>query len=216
MRINVLSIFILLFVSCADNSSDKKNSLSIYGQTFENMEAQKLNDKAVYQLNRGNFNASERILFKALSLEPNNATILGNLGLNYDLKEDYNKAIEYYEKSLVVSDSTYLITGANLGLLYYQTKEYSKGIAILNYVIEKSTESDLIFASIINRGYNYLAMGNCKNARSDLERVKGSSSNNVDIDLDILRFEKKINELCTTAHNRHRSQGYGGREENLI
>jgi len=54
-----------------------------------------------------------------LTIEPDNPTILSNLGLNRHLAKDYQKAIALYQKAYQISDATYHMAAINLGLTYY-------------------------------------------------------------------------------------------------
>ncbi|MFC4094955.1 tetratricopeptide repeat protein [Euzebyella saccharophila] len=151
-----------------------------------------MNSKAIREVKSGNHDSAKDLFYEALDLEPNNPTILSNIGLYYqDLGLD-QKAIEFHNKSLKASDSTYLISGANLGNAYYQIGEYSKGIRILDFVIENTSEDKLLVAAYVNRGFNHLGKGNCKKAKSDLMTAKNKSSNQKDMDFQVSRLEKKL------------------------
>ena len=66
---------------------------------------------------------------------PTTAQIYDNLGLAYGAKRDYDRAIEYHEKSLEIKlialDETHPSTAEtynNLGLIFHLKGEYDKAI----------------------------------------------------------------------------------------
>ena len=194
----------MLLIGCRQSKSSKEfSSTSISGQNFYTIEAKDINDRAVKEAKNRNHDLAEDLFFKALEIEPKNPTILSNIGLNYEIQENARKAIEYYEKSLVISDSTYLISAANLGRLYYQNGRYSNGIKILDFVIKNCRENKLLTIAHINRSFNQLGSGNCENAQSDLNFVKHSISKSDEINIQIERLEERIKN-CVQSSKRVR------------
>ncbi len=192
MKFKCLLLLLVLALACAEKKTKNNSSISIKGQKFENPKANELNSQAIREVENGNHDSAEDLFYEALDLEPNNPTILSNIGLYYqDLGLD-RKAIEFHNKSMKVSDSTYLISGANLGNAYYQIGEFSKGIKILDFVIENTSEDRLLVVAYVNRGFNHLGNGNCKKAKSDLMTAKNKTSHQKDIDFQINRLEKKL------------------------
>ena len=192
MKFKFILLGLVLLFACGEKRTEKNSSISITGQKFENEKAHELNDKGVKEARDGKYDSAEELLFEALDLEPNNPTILSNIGLCYQNQGLDRKAIEFHRKSMTVSDSTYLISGANLGLAYYHIGEYSKGIEILDFVIQNCSENRLLKAAYVNRGFNHLKIGNCKKATSDLKIAKSLSSNQYDEDFQINRLETKL------------------------
>lgn len=192
MKLKHLVFLLFIVSSCKEKEYPKNSSISISGQKFENVKAQELNDLGIEKAKDEKYDSAEKLFFEALKIEPENPTILSNIGLCYQSKEMYGKAIEYLEKSLVVSDSTYLISGVNLGNLYYQNEDYGKGINILNFVIENTDDNGLLIIAHINRGFNYYGKQDCKKAKSDLKFAKSLSSNHKDVKFQIDRLESRI------------------------
>ncbi|XP_064623182.1 uncharacterized protein LOC135485263 [Lineus longissimus] len=76
-----------------------------------------------------------------------------NIGLMYDLKEDYEKALYYFEKGyqlkkeLIGPSKTVIISMRNLGLQYIRKKEYKKAL-------ELAEENLATFEQVANRDKN--------------------------------------------------------------
>lgn len=192
MKLKYLLLFPFLFLACKENKMVKNSSISITGQKFENPKASELNAKAIREVKSGNPDSAKDLFYEALDLEPKNPTILSNIGLYYQNLGLNQKAIEFHNKSLKASDSTYLISGVNLGNAFYQIGEYSKGIRILDFVIENTSKNELLLAAYVNRGFNHLGQGKCNEAASDLMTAKSMSSHQKDMDFQIDRLEKKL------------------------
>ena len=200
MSAKYLFLLVLIVTACKENPySEKNSSISISGQKFEKQEALELNNLGVKKAKEGDHYSAKDKFFKALELEPNNPTILSNIGLYYQNQEMNKKAIEYHQKALLVSDSTYLISGVNLGHVYYQVGQYSKAIDILDFVIKEGKEKRLLITAHINRGFNYVRNGECIKAKSDLNYAKINKPEDDKMIFQINRLEQKINQMCTTA-----------------
>lgn len=97
-----------------------------------------------------NYDAAVQNYQDALQLVPNDAVTLLKLGNIYKLKEDNTKAVNYYQKSIIVNPD-YTDGWFNLGLAY----------ANENNLIEsqKSFEKVISLDSNYNFGYAYYALG---------------------------------------------------------
>ena len=97
-----------------------------------------------------NYDAAVKNYQDALQLVPNDAVTLLKLGNIYKLKEDNTKAVNYYQKSIIVNPD-YTDGWFNLGLAY----------ANENNLIEsqKSFEKVISLDSNYNFGYAYYALG---------------------------------------------------------
>ena len=137
-------LFVILFsvlISCkSENNSKEKDSLEsnkrnidlyITGEKFETKKADKLNLEGIELSKKSEYKKAEKIFLNALEIEPNNPTILNNLGNVKDYQNKYEESIKYYEKSLLVSDSLYLNAGLNIGVISYKTKNYNKSLNLL-------------------------------------------------------------------------------------
>ena len=174
---NKLTIFLLLIISLSSCKNDKKSDYNneqdktIKGDYYENLNASDLNEKGIELSKSGNYKKGKEVFLQALELEPNNPTTLSNLGLNRYLDYDYDNAIKYYQESYQISDSTYHIAAINLGLTYFYSKKFDKGIEITNYVIEHSKDKDILSSAYVHRALNYLGKDECEKAQTDLNYI---------------------------------------------
>lgn len=176
----LLSISSLLFMSCLNMAKEdniKKKEITIPGNDFQNSEAEKLNEEGVQMSKNGDYKSGKAFFLKALEIEPDNPTILSNLGLNNYFTKDYESAKIYYQKAYTLSDSTYHIAAINLGLTYFYNKEFDKGIEICNYVINSTEDKVILCTAYVHRSLNYLGKDECQKAQADLfyiqENFKG-------------------------------------------
>jgi len=177
MKLNKLLLFSLLIISlnsCKDNKkvsvNDEQNK-SISGDYYENEDAEELNEKGIEFSKNGDYDKGKEVFLKSLELDPNNPTTLSNLGLNRYLDYDYVNAIKYYQESYKISDSTYHIAAINLGLTYFYSKQFDKGIEITNYVIENTKDRDILSSAYVHRALNYLGKDECDKAQTDLNYI---------------------------------------------
>lgn len=78
---------------------------------------------------------------KTIELFPNNGVALRGLGtIYYEIEEDSDKAIEFYEKSLKVDEEGSRPIYYNLGWLYNDKESYDEAIKILLKAIEYDSE----------------------------------------------------------------------------
>tara|TARA_R110002096_G_scaffold243197_1_gene435300 strand:+ start:66 stop:686 length:621 start_codon:yes stop_codon:yes gene_type:complete len=170
--------FLLLVISCLNNKSSNEISEvdytqnSISNQEFKNPEAEKTNDIAVEYAKKGENTKAETIFIDALEIEPDNYTIMSNIGLNSLALKKYDKSIEFLKKAIIASDSTYFIANSNLGLVYYKTADYEKAIKTLDYVINNCNDKKIIRAAYINQALSYISNGNCTEAENNLILIK--------------------------------------------
>lgn len=187
----IIYFYLLLFYIYGCNSNEVSTTV-IYGQKFDNPKAEELNHFAIEKAKAGQNDMALNIFFDALKLEPNNPTILSNIGLTYEVLDKNEQAIEFHEKSLIISDSTYLISGSNLGRLYCHIGEYSKGILILDFVIKNCKDEELLTTAYINRAFNYLGIEDCEKAQSDINFAKNSNLKSEELETQIERLEERI------------------------
>ncbi|MBQ0788579.1 MAG: tetratricopeptide repeat protein, partial [Oceanihabitans sp.] len=157
-------LLIIFFSRCKDARQNPNNippSKTANGFSFETQEAENINDDAIEFSKKGKYKKAEQTFLRALQIEPNNVTILSNLGLNLSLVGDYYGAINYYQKSYKLSDSTHHIAAINLGLAYYNIESYKKGVDITTFVIHNATNKPFLASAYVNRAFNYIKMNNC-------------------------------------------------------
>lgn len=111
-------------------------------------------------------------LFQAL------ASVYTNLGYMERQRLDYDKALEYYEKSLTLAPDTLLenaaITYANISAIYYYKSQFGEAEEYLDKAIELAARKDdkLALASLYsNRGVYLNALGKEKEALDYYEKA---------------------------------------------
>ena len=172
-------IVFLLIIACAcldagSKSSRHDRSITIPGSVFETREAEEFNDEGIAQSKKGKFETGKQLFLKALKIEPNNPTVLANLGLNRYMVYDYKNAIDHYQKSYEMSDSTYHIAAVNMGLTYYYDKQFEKGIEITTYVIDNAEDEFILTTARVHRGLNYFGKQECNNLNMDIQFIFGN------------------------------------------
>ena len=161
-----------MFSCKSENNSNKKKDIDIYynNEKFESVESEKLNSEGVELAKKNELNKAETKLLKALKIEPNNPTVLNNIGNVKKLKKEYDESIKYYEKSLTVSDSLYLNSALNIGIVSYQNEKYIKSEKILKYVIIESNDLKLTGIAYYNLVLVYLKQNKCGKAKMEFKK----------------------------------------------
>ena len=72
-----------------------------------------------------NFDLARKFLHRGFSIQPQNTSILNNLGTAYKELGKIQESINYYEKVLELN-SNHTNANYNLGLIYYQLKQLDK------------------------------------------------------------------------------------------
>ena len=187
----------LILTSCKDSlkKTDLNNAeqVVIKGDYFETAEAENLNNQGVEYARKGYIEKGNELFKKAESIEPNNPTILNNLGNSNSYMEKHSEAINYFSKALKVSDSTYLSAGSNLSLEFFKIGKYNKGVQIADYVIRKSDNEFHTIAARIHKSFNLTRLGKCEKAKSELRiiRDKSKTVNNLDDQIEIMESRIK-------------------------
>tara|TARA_R110000868_G_scaffold289573_1_gene549817 strand:+ start:2048 stop:2695 length:648 start_codon:yes stop_codon:yes gene_type:complete len=151
---------------------DGRVSAYISGDDFENSEANKLNSEGVNLAKEGYFEKAKLKFQNGLEIEPENPSLLNNLGnAEHELK-NYQIAIKYFEESFKVSDSLYLNAGLNLGLLYWKDYEFEKSVKVLEYVLSKSSKKYEKSAAHFQLAITYLDMNTCEKAKWNFIKAK--------------------------------------------
>ncbi|WP_188466685.1 tetratricopeptide repeat protein [Bizionia arctica] len=199
---NKLLMFLLLIISLSSCKNDKKSDYNdeqdktIKGDYYENLNASDLNEKGIELSKSGDYELAKEVFLKALELEPNNPTTLSNLGLNRYLDYDYVNAIKYYQESYKISDSTYHIAAINLGLTYFYSKKFDKGIEITNYVIKNTKDKDILSSAYVHRALNYLGKDECGKAQTDLNYIIDNFQGIGNTEYHIKDLTEKIKNCC--------------------
>ena len=182
MKIYLIVILFSVLISCKteNNSSGNENlksnkgniDLYITGEKFETKKSEKLNSKGIKFSKKNEYKKAEKIFLNALKIEPNNPTILNNLGNVKKFQNEYEESIKYYEKSLLVSDSLYLNSALNIGIVSYQTENYNKSLTLLEYVISESNNLKLTEIAYYNLVLVYVKKNECEKAKTEFEKYE--------------------------------------------
>lgn len=174
--------FIVTFASCknTDKSHEKSTEKSmtiatpigvkkphmfIGNEHFESKKAEFLTNEGVQYVMMGEFLKAEEKFREALIYEPNNPTILNNLGSFEDYMGYKNKAILLYTESFISSDSSYYNAAYNLGRMYCKLGEYQESEKILKYVLDNFKEPEFQSASSHLLANVYVELKDCEKAK---------------------------------------------------
>lgn len=179
----LLSISSVIIKAQTTNSTNKeaKELLKKAGQSFLKLETKKSLDFAQKALIIATKNSDDLIASKAYNL----------IGLNFEEFSDYQKAIEYYTKGLVLANKVNNDTvkgwlNNNLGNVYcYRKIDFHKGIKHykegLKYSIQHNDEYEIMFSKL-NIGSAYFAVEDFSNGIQYFNEVKDYVDKNGDIE----------------------------------
>jgi signal transduction histidine kinase/CheY-like chemotaxis protein len=179
----LLCISSVIIKAQTTNSTNKeaKELLKKAGQSFLKLETKKSLDFAQKALIIATKNNDDLIASKAYNL----------IGLNFEEFSDYQKAIEYYNKGLVLANMVNNDTvkgwlNNNLGNVYcYRKIDFHKGIKHykegLKYSIQHNDEYEIMFSKL-NIGSAYFAVEDFSNGIQYFNEVKDYVDKNGDIE----------------------------------
>lgn len=181
-----LFCFLIIVVSCKGDRSEEVGDgeidiifhddgrISVYfgEDNFKIKQASQLNSEGISLAKNGYFKKAHRKFQNGLELEPENPTLLNNLGNTEHELKNYHKAITYFERSLKVSDSLYLNASLNLGLLYWKDYEFEKSAKVLEYVLSKSDNKYEQASANYQLAKTYLDMNVCGKAQKAFSKAK--------------------------------------------
>jgi len=119
--------------------------------------------------------ALERIYLKKLSLSPNDADILANLGAIKQKQGDLDSALNYYARAEKL-DTSNVTTRLNVGTLFQQKKEYEKALMAYNSIL--ALYPDNIQANLY-KAQVYSEMGDKQKAAETAKKVLKIDPNNM-------------------------------------
>lgn len=114
-----------------DVSSPYRNLGIIYSRVYKNY------DTAIYYFN------------KALKIEPDDPMIFFNLGMTYEGKKDYIRAIDFLQKSLAL-DSASVNTRSRLANIYYGLGEFKEAVKRNQEIMRIAPKESLPYVNIGN------------------------------------------------------------------
>lgn len=150
------------------------DEISIYDSNFKilNSQAADFSNEGIELAQRGNLVKAKVLFKKALALEPNSPVILNNLEEVEFENKNFEQAIEYYNKSIEISDSTYLYAAQNLGITYGVIGEKDLSEKLLKFVIKDSKIDFIKGASYYSLTKMYLDYGDIENAKYALKNAE--------------------------------------------
>ncbi|WP_408024528.1 tetratricopeptide repeat protein [Tenacibaculum sediminilitoris] len=141
-----------------------------------------------------NYENSKNEFIKALTINPKSCITLNNLGNLEVIMKKFPKAIDYYKKSITLSDSTYYPAILNLGKIYGFLGEDKKADKHYNYIIKKSEIDFLIGISYLGLSEMYLDYGWIDKAKLSIDMSESILINYHDFGSQIDILKKKIKE----------------------
>lgn len=208
----IITVFILLLLtmfSCDKSNKTKesndiktiqllqkkdKSKVAIFlgNELFNNDEALRLNNMGIQFIKENQYKKAEKKFIAAYKLEPNNRTILTNLGNIYQKIGTEKMALEYYNEAFLISDSTYFNAAYNMGISYCNIKEYEKSKEILEYIISQTKdENEIIFAEFVIIRV-YLNQNKCSKAKKLYNRIKSDLENFPELIENRVKLEQRI------------------------
>jgi superkiller protein 3 len=140
---------------------DAVDLLRKYNPSTNELKKDKFNELglAYYKLQKGNEAMEE--FHKTLELFPNNgAALRGLANIYYEIEEDHDKALEYYEKALKVNEEDSKPVYYKIAWLYNEKERYDDAIRILLKAIQYDSEDsgyreELGFAYYMKEEYEF-------------------------------------------------------------
>ena len=175
----------------------ERPEIFIGNENFKNAKANDLTIEGVNFIKNGEYLNAERKFIEALKLEHDNPTILNNLG---NLSKDFGdtlKAIDYYNKSIIFSDSTYFNSLYNLGLTYCNMDRYKESEKILTYILENYKNENYLSATNYVLANVFIGLKDCSKAQEAVAQAELLYTNEPKMLENLNRLKKKVKE-CTT------------------
>ena len=116
----------------------------------------------IFAVNR-NFDKAKEFLEKAIKIQPENTTILNNLGTAYRELGDTEKAMTFYQKVLGIN-SNHTNANYNLGLIFYRLKELKRAKEYLEKTVKIQP----------NYAFAHFSLGNLQKELKKLKQAKES------------------------------------------
>ena len=110
-----------------------------------------------------NFSKSKELLEKAVKIQPENTTILNNLGTACRELQDIEKAMFFYQKVLSIN-SNHTNANYNLGLIFFGLKELKRAKEYLEKTVKIQP----------NYAFAHYSLGNLQKELKELEQAKES------------------------------------------
>ncbi len=194
-------ILFVLIISSSISSCDKDRSRTVSYDNFDyqNNKASELNSTGLNLAKNGKYNESIKYFEQSIKMEPNNPITLNNIGVAYyELGENY-KSIEYLNRAILASDSSYYPAFSNLLNNYSVLNKTELSIELSSYSIKNSKDNFVTSWSYIHRINNYIKQGKCGLARKDYEHLIMKFPNDESINIYFDDIDKDIKQ-CYDYH----------------
>ncbi len=126
-------------------------------------------------LNRGvslmalkNYDEAEKALLRAIQLSPNSVYTTFHLAQLYNEKKDFEKAIQYYQKSVDLTGGRYPAADINLSIIFRSLKRFDEGRRVLARALSVEPRSDM---ALFHLGGLELDAGKTSDAIQAYERL---------------------------------------------
>lgn len=164
--------------SISDVNSETKSFTSANGsksyiskEEFKTVEAEQLTNEGLEAASKHDGEEALSLFHEALSIEPDNKTILNNIGLIFCQINVLDSAETYLLQSLE-QDPNYYNSRINLGLLYQQQNRYDESLEMNSFVINNCSDGVKLASTFYNNGLTYYHLGDWENALSNFQESK--------------------------------------------
>jgi tetratricopeptide (TPR) repeat protein len=169
MRTLVL-LLALLFSACAEVQEEKSPTHIISGNDeFTTQEALDLNAKGIESGTVGDWNQARDYFNEGLSYEPQNITLLSNLGNVEMLSGNSDEALKIY-KQCIALDTGYFNSYLNCSRILYDNGDQSGVIDFSDKVVRRSNDPMQLGVAHYMLAKVYLDQSKCDSARVHIQK----------------------------------------------
>jgi tetratricopeptide (TPR) repeat protein len=145
---------------------------------FKTDEAAQYNQRGIEYAQQAEFENAKEWFLKANAAEPNNATVLNNLGLVEKNMGHLKKSEEYFKKTIFL-DSTYYKAYTNYSILLYEQDRHLECVENCEYVINHCQDDNMVLIAYLNSTISLVRLNRCDQAQRHynlvVEKTKGIS-----------------------------------------
>ena len=188
MNIKLLSLILLsvLLGNCNNEHANDSNinqeplkvdtsgKISSYhnGYEFLSREAEELNFTALEKIRNNEIDKALEYLLQAKEIENHNPAIISNIGLVFQRKGEYDKAIDYMKNAISYSDSSYIPAVINLSNIYLDIDKHNESKRLSTWALSKSKDLRNQAGIYLNLILANVNLGQCENAKSNLIQIE--------------------------------------------
>lgn len=162
------------------------------GYHFDSEEANRLNNEGIRFIKEHDYDQAEEKFIAASRLEPENPTLLNNLGNVYKNKGALSKAMVYYNESYIFSDSTFLLAVYNIARTYEEMGEYDKSLEEFKSILPRTSDENMLTMVKFEIAHILITQNKCSEAGELYERIKVNLSKHPAETDRMKRFEEKM------------------------